>query len=84
MDAADFYTGLVAGPTRRTQVRYEREVPGGEVEALEREWIIHWQTRDSLRELCQTAGLTAESIDDDAGEPDQPGNQFTAVLTLAR
>ncbi|MGO0575464.1 class I SAM-dependent methyltransferase [Ornithinimicrobium panacihumi] len=69
--------------TRTTHVRYERISPGGESEAVEREWIIHWQTRASLQAMCTEAGLTVADVRDEVGTPDEPGHQSTVVLARA-
>ena len=55
--------------TRITTSRYERVVDG-QSEVADREWIIHWQTPDSMRHLCEGAGLEVVAmIDDDTHEP---------------
>ena len=54
-----------SGTTRRgcrsTHTRYERE-RDGEVEVLERDWVLHWYTQDGFRQLASDAGLLVDEV----------------------
>lgn len=76
------------GRTRRTSVRYEKDHPGTDTDAVgttqagdvaEREWIIHWQTPETFTDLCEQAGLSVE-LDALADEGEQ---EFSAVVRRA-
>jgi SAM-dependent methyltransferase len=61
--------------TQRTTLRYERE-DDGDVEAVERDWLIHWYTAEVFAQLAAQAGLTLRRAPtDEAGT--------VAVLALA-
>jgi SAM-dependent methyltransferase len=61
--------------TQRTTLRYERE-HDGELEAVERDWLIHWYTADVFAQLTAAAGLTLRRA-----PTDEEGT--VAVLALA-
>lgn len=54
--------------TRRTRTRYERRSAEGS-ETLERDWVLHWHTRESFTSLCAEAGLRVLAVHDDHGNP---------------
>lgn len=56
-----------AARTRVSRLRYERRRPDGSVDALERDWLIHWYTPAGFTELAEAAGLTVTDIRDDDG-----------------
>ena len=70
--------------TRITSSRYQR-VTDGETETADREWIIHWQTPTSMRQLCEATGLDVVSLlDDDTGEAASAASgSFTATVRRA-
>jgi SAM-dependent methyltransferase len=43
--------------TRTTLLRYERHAPDGEVELLDRPWVLHWYDVDRFYRLAGRAGL---------------------------
>ncbi|TDU87551.1 methyltransferase family protein [Kribbella voronezhensis] len=53
--------------TRVTTVRYERRSPDGAVESADRDWVLHWHTQTSAREMCVDVGLDVVRIEGDAG-----------------
>lgn len=62
-------TGVSRDDGARVQVvhtRYERE-RDGEVEAVEREWVLHWHTQESFRQLVGDAGLLVDELLGDDG-----------------
>lgn len=67
--------------TRTTSSRYERVTPEG-TETADREWIIHWHTPGSFRELCHDAYLEVVRIVDDHtdGPASEASVNFTAVV----
>lgn len=68
--------------TRRTKVRYERMSREGTSESIDRDWIIHWQTPETIRSLAARAGLAVRALEPepaDSGEL-RPGAEFTAYL----
>lgn len=69
------------GRTRVTRSRYERVTSTG-TEVAEREWIIHWQTPATIRQLCDEAGLeVVQLVDDDTGSPaNDLSTSFTATV----
>lgn len=70
--------------TRRTAVTYERIPTTGAPERVDREWVIHWQTRHTITELASEAGLTVRSIDPPrASGEGELGEEFTAFLAHA-
>ncbi len=44
-----------------THTHYERE-RAGEVEVLERRWVLHWHTQDGFRQLVSDAGLLVDEV----------------------
>jgi SAM-dependent methyltransferase len=72
------------GCTRTTTTRYERVVDGRS-EVADREWIIHWQTPDSMRHLCADVGLEVVAmVDDDTHEAASATSaSFTATVRRA-
>lgn len=72
----------VAGRTRTTQTRYERHTADG-VDVAERDWVIHWHTQDSIRDLAQEAGLRVADLSDLHGSP-VTGDEEEFVATLTR
>lgn len=71
-------------PLRRTRVtstRYERVTPTDR-QVVERDWIIHWQTPSSFRQLCREIGLdVVELIDDETGSAaTDDSTEFTATV----
>jgi SAM-dependent methyltransferase len=44
-----------------TRLRYERDTDG-EVESVERDFVIHWYTQDQFRDLAGRAGLTVTRV----------------------
>ena len=63
-------------------LRYELEVDG-EVEAIERPWLLHWYTQDGFRQLVGDAGLLTNDVIDEQGHPAGPGAE-TAAFWLSR
>lgn len=67
--------------TRRTKVRYERASPDGSTESIERDWLIHWQTPETIKSLAAEAGLAVRELVPARAHADmQPGAEFTAYL----
>jgi trans-aconitate methyltransferase len=66
--------------TRTTTVRYERRTQDGAVESADREWVIHWHTQTSARELCEQAGLSITRIDGESGTPATPDADYFILL----
>jgi SAM-dependent methyltransferase len=62
-----------AARTRTTTTRYERH-DGGAVEAVEREWILHWYEQDRFRGMCGRAGLEVTAVDA------EDANDFTVTV----
>lgn len=55
-----------------THTRYERE-RNGELEVLERDWVLHWHSQDGFRQLASDAGLLVDEVvglDGEVAEPD--------------
>jgi SAM-dependent methyltransferase len=70
--------------TRTTSVRYERRTQDGQVESADRDWVIHWHTQTSAREMCEEAGLRVGRIDGEAGTPATPdADEFTLTVEPA-
>ena len=73
----------VQARTRRTKVRYERTSPDGSTESIDRDWLIHWQTPETIRSLAAQAGLAVRALEPEpapgSGEM-PPGAEFTAYL----
>ena len=70
--------------TRTTHVRYERVDPQkpDAVEVAERDWVIHWHTRESFATLAEVAGLEVVSMTDlDSGGVTGDEDQFEVTLT---
>jgi len=67
--------------TRVTSTRYER-VTATDRQVTEREWIIHWQTLSSFRQLCRDSGLdVVQLIDDETGSAaTDDSTEFTATV----
>lgn len=67
--------------TRATTVRYERVSAAG-AEVADREWIIHWQTPQTISALCPRAGLRIVDLrDDDTGDAvSDVSTSFTATV----
>lgn len=66
--------------TRTTHVRYERRSPGKPLETLDRDWIIHWQTPESIEMLAEEVGLAVVDIEARPEGGGRPGDEFTAFL----
>lgn len=66
--------------TRTTRVRYERQSTGKPPERLDRDWIIHWQTPQTIETLAAEAGLAVVDIEARPEGEGQPGDEFTAFL----
>jgi trans-aconitate methyltransferase len=67
-------TGVERDDAARLQVnhtRYERE-RDGEVEVLERDWILHWYTHEGFRQLVSDAGLLVDELLGEDGAPAPP------------
>ena len=70
--------------TRRTAVRYERIPTTGPREQIDREWVIHWQTRETIAQLASRAGLTVRGFEPPGASGEgKPGEEFIAFLTHA-
>jgi len=70
--------------TRRTAVTYERMPTAGPPEVVDRLWVIHWQTRQTIADLAARAGLAVREVDPPSAPGDgEPGEEFTAFLTHA-
>ena len=66
--------------TRTAVLRYERDT-ADVTEIEDREWLLHWHTRDGFRSLAARAGLEAVAVIGDDGEPAAPdADEFTFVL----
>lgn len=67
--------------TRRTAVRYERVPRTGPSQRVDREWLVHWQTPQTIAALAAQAGLTVRDLDPSeshlTGAPDE---EFTVLL----
>lgn len=68
--------------TRTTHVRYERHTPE-QVQSADRDWVIHWHTQDSFRELVDAAGVRVVSMTDLHGAP-VTGGEEEFLVTVAR
>lgn len=67
--------------TRSTRVRYERIAEGKVVQAVERAWIIHWQTITSITHLAEQAGLAIRAVEPpESALTGAPGEEFTVYL----
>lgn len=69
--------------TRRTRVRYERISRPGSTESIDRDWLIHWQTPQTIRSLAAEVALAVRALDPEPAPGDgalQPGAEFTAYL----
>ncbi|MEV0728130.1 class I SAM-dependent methyltransferase [Polymorphospora sp. NPDC050346] len=64
--------------TRTTTTRYERITPA-EIEAVQREWILHWYSPDQFRVMCDEADLHVTSLVDDE---DRPATATTTDYTV--
>ncbi|MEU0088984.1 hypothetical protein [Kribbella sp. NPDC006257] len=53
--------------TRTTSARYERLGPDGTLEQADRDWVLHWHSQASAREMCEQAGLRVVRTEDDNG-----------------
>lgn len=78
------YTALseeldVSTRIRRTRVLYERVSSDGSTESIERDWLIHWQTPETMRSLASAAGLSVHELEP-ARVDVQPGAEFTVYL----
>jgi len=77
-------TGVERDDAVRVQVnhtRYERE-RDGEVEVLERDWVLHWYTQDGFRQLVGDAGLLVDELLAIDGTPAPPeATLYTFVLS---
>lgn len=70
--------------TRRTAVRYERVPTTGPRQRVDREWVIHWQTRQTIAALASQAALTVRDVEPpSASGQGEPGEEFTVFLTHA-
>lgn len=67
---------------RTTHVRYVLHTPDGP-EVADRDWIIHWHTQESFRELATAAGLRVVSVTDPHGSP-VAGDEEEFAVTLTR
>lgn len=73
----------VPARTRRTRVRYERTSPDGSTESIDRDWLIHWQTPETIRSLAAEAGLVVRTLEPEPAPGNgelRPGAEFTAYL----
>lgn len=71
------------GRTRVTTARYERIV-SGRSEVADREWVIHWQTPDSMRQLCTLAGLDVVTMLDDDTQREASATSRSFTVTVRR
>lgn len=70
--------------TRTTRVAYERIPPDGPRERTEREWIIHWQTPQTLTGLAEAAGLAVLAVEPAPGLlAGTPGEEAVVYLRHA-
>lgn len=70
--------------TRRTAVTYERIPTDGPREEVARDWVIHWQTRETIADLASQAGLVVREVEPPSPSGgDEPGAELTAFLTHA-
>ena len=64
-----------------THTRYERE-RDGDVESLERSWVIHWHSQDDFRQLAGDAGLLVDEVVGPDGNPAAAeATSFTFVVS---
>lgn len=71
--------------TRRTAVTYERVPTIGPREEVDRDWVIHWQTRRTIADLASQAGLVVRGVEPPSASGDgEPGEEFTVFLTHAQ
>jgi SAM-dependent methyltransferase len=77
-------TGVERDDAARLQTchtRYERE-RAGEVEVLERQWVLHWYTQEGFRQLAGDAGMLVDAVLAEDGTPAAPDSTACAfVLT---
>lgn len=67
------------GRTQTSTLRYER-IDGDKVEAIERDWVIHWWSTKQFASLVATSGLRISSM-----SPNDPkATAFAARLTVAK
>ncbi len=67
--------------TQRTLLRYRR-VTGGTAEVVDREWELHWHTREGFAALASRAGLTVAGVLGEDGSPAAPSEtEITVVLS---
>lgn len=70
--------------TRATTVRYERVPRTGAVQSIERTWVIHWQTLESITSAAARAGLAVQAVELPSGSAGSAsGEEFTVHLTPA-
>lgn len=58
--------------TATNRLRYERIAPGGETEALERDWHLHWWSQDMFRLMLEEAGFESIRCVDPEGREAEP------------
>lgn len=63
-------------------LRYELETDG-EVEAIERPWLLHWYTQDGFRQLVGDAGLLTDDVLDEGGRR-APSDAETVAFWVSR
>jgi hypothetical protein len=67
--------------TQATGLRYERVVDGVVVESTERDWLLHWHTRDAFTALAAQVGLTVAAVlSPDGGPADAAATSIAFVL----
>ncbi|MFL6205994.1 MAG: class I SAM-dependent methyltransferase [Acidimicrobiales bacterium] len=78
-------TGVERNDAARVQVnhtRYERE-RNGEVEVLERDWLLHWYSQEGFKQLVSDAGLLVDELLAADGTP-APPDATTCAFVLSR
>ena len=63
-------------------LRYELETDG-ELEVVERPWVLHWYTQDGFRQLVGDAGLLTDDVLDEGGRP-APSHAESVAFWVSR
>lgn len=69
--------------TQSTTLRYEFHSADGDLEVLERPWLLHWHTQGGFRELVSQAGLEVQAVLGPDGQPDT-ATDHACEFTLRR
>jgi hypothetical protein len=67
-----------------TRLRYERISPGGEVEALERDWHLHHWSQGEFRQMLESGHFESITARDVRGETAAPDAVFVIFQAQIR